>query len=102
MAQRFFEKLSNDVLEATEQIADRVEEGIKLMFSGEGSSSTPTPSPDAGIPRDDFTIEEQQELDDLEDVLGDSPLRGIADEQLKKIMENNVRADALASMPDMS
>lgn len=104
MAQQFFEKLSNDVLEATEQIADRMEEGIKLMFAGEGSTNSPTPTPDTG----DFTIEE--ELDDLkEDGLGDTPLRGIAEEQLKNIMENNVRNNtaprpcfASVSSPDAS
>ena len=79
----YWTKLANDVLEATEQIAIRMEEGINALMSGDAAKS------------DDQAKEPEQHndevLDDEEfDDMDGSPLEGIADSVIGDIMSNQV------------
>lgn len=70
MAERFFTKIANDVLEATETIANQLDDGWNQVFSQKASSdSTP------------FDGDE-----DIEDILKESPLQGMADQVIQGIL----------------
>lgn len=75
-AERFFTKIANDVLDASEQIATRMEEGLGVVF---GESKT---LPQAEIPDFGNDNDEEEEL-----LLMDNPLQGMADDVLRGIME---------------
>jgi hypothetical protein len=92
-AETFFGKIANDVFEATEQIATRMEEGITLITTGQlpnqhqGGNAEPTNL-------DEFDFDNLSE-EDIQKLLGDemmqnSPLSGIADSVIGDIMAGQV------------
>lgn len=88
MAERFFAKLTNDVLEATEQVANRMEEGLSLIFGGDakgGGIGGELAARATGHQQFD------QHEDGLEEALRDNPLQGIADNIVGGIMGRQVR-----------
>jgi len=103
MAEKFFNKIADDVLHATEQIQARMEEGWSVLLTGElpetakdPSSSSPSPAETAEFPQDfdDLDLENlsEEELQRLmeEDMMQNSPLKGIADEVMGNIMMGQV------------
>lgn len=84
-AERFFTKIANDVLQASEQIATRMEEGLGVVFRGE--SSTKPPQQQETAPRTP-TFEDDN---DMEELLMGNPLQGMAESVLQGIMEGQVR-----------
>lgn len=79
-AERFFTKLTNEVLEATEQVATRLEESLTLVFGG-NVAKTPAEFSDAPT---------HEDVGDLEGALRDNPLQGMADSVLGKILDSQV------------
>lgn len=75
MAERFFTKIANDVLEATETIANNFDDGWNQVFSNM-KEGNPSPSP---------TLDD----DDLDDILKDSPLQGMAEQVIQDIMDGS-------------
>lgn len=74
----FWSKLANDILDAADQVATRMEEGIATLISGETQ-----PKGSRASSSEDFGG------DDMED-FGGSPLEGIADSVIGDIMSNQV------------
>jgi hypothetical protein len=112
MADRFFQKIANDVLEASEKISARLEDGISAIFSGElpASGQPDDPNRAGGQPNDDpassfpsggvggdtdygssHAFEETIELLEDEEAYGGTPLEGIARGVIGNIMANQVR-----------
>jgi hypothetical protein len=86
MADRFFAKISNDVLRASEDVVNRMEAGLDVLFgSGRGESVINQPS---AVPA--AVLAEDQQDDYLEDVLRGSPLQGMAESVLGDIMSSQV------------
>jgi hypothetical protein len=96
MAERFFTKVANDVLAASEQLSNRLDDGISAIFTehapkmkqqdgagaGSGSGSVP---PQA----DDFEFDDQFEIEEEE--LRHNPLQGMAEKVVGDIMGGQVR-----------
>lgn len=78
----YFETISNEILQASEDIVIRLEEGMNVLF-GTGSSKENDPSSSDG-----FATRYNEE--DEEDV---SPLHNIADTVLGDIIKGQVRVD---------
>lgn len=90
MAEKFFTKVANDVLEASEKLSARLEDGLSAIFAGKLPEAVPgdsfaDPGPDIGMdPSEEFLMEEDQ-------LLGGSPLQGIAEGVIGDIMSRQVR-----------
>lgn len=95
MAERFFTKLTNEVLEATEQVANRMEEGLGLLFSsGDASKQQEDAGGSAAGPSsggDSIPLGEEDDQAHLEEDLRNNPLQGIADGVMGGIMSGQVR-----------
>lgn len=97
-AERFFTKVANDVLEASEKISTRLEEGLSaLMAGGAGEGAGGGTGADTGTAGGGNGREEDFEiLDDAEDIgmmdgaemKHGSPLEGIAESVMGDIMKN--------------
>lgn len=92
MAERFFGKIMSDVLDASEKLSNRLEEGLTALFTGElpkiPQDVVPTPPETPPIDSESF----EDELGTLEnDVGGGSPLEGIARSVLGDILDSQVR-----------
>lgn len=81
----FFTKLSNEVLEATERISARLEEGLSVLLDGE------LPKEDSAAPVDHEALHSEEDA-------FESPLPGIADGVLDDIMSSQVRSPARCSI----
>jgi hypothetical protein len=115
MANRFFQKIASEVLEASEKLSARLEDGISAILTGELPASG---QPNANVPNrvgqaseegqassfssggvgDDTAdygssqgFEETMEMLDGEDAYGGTPLEGIARGVIGDIMANQVR-----------
>ena len=91
MAESFFKRLSNDVLEATEQVANRMEEGLALLFNGgepDRSNAGQIPAPTDNNPFQGADDDHDQE--NLEEEFRNHPLQGIADSVVGDILSGQV------------
>lgn len=79
-------KLTNDVLEATEQFAARIEDGLSVVMSGKLPDDSAQQAPPAAkaMPdaADDFHMGEEEMME--------SPLNGIAENVIGDIMKEQV------------
>lgn len=89
MAESFFTKLSNDVLEATEQVANRMEEGLALLFNGGDSQRNHAGQNPASADHNPFR-DDDDDQEHLEEELRNNPLQGIADSVVGDIMIGQV------------
>jgi hypothetical protein len=89
MTESYFAKVANDVLEATEQIATRMEEGLTAIMKGE----TPKQEDHYDQPILDGMDGEDGEdwLTIEEELRRSSPLEGIAESVMGNIMAGQVR-----------
>src|SRR5687767_11704096 len=100
-AERFFTKIANEVLQATEHVSTRMEEGLTAMLKGEfpkqaDSSKNKIPTMDLHErDDDDMNVEDlsEEEIQELiqQEMMRNSPLGGIADGVMGDIMSRNVR-----------
>jgi hypothetical protein len=92
----FFGKLANDVFEATEQIAARLEEGLNVLMTGDlpGLEKQESRQEISEPTEEDLENLSEEEVQDLlrQEMMMNSPLEGIADGVLGDIMKNQVRA----------
>jgi hypothetical protein len=87
-AERFFTKIANDVLEASEQIAARMEEGLGVVFGGAGGQQPAEPGDETATPT---APGDEEEADvDMEELLRNNPLRGMTESVLQGIMQGQV------------
>jgi hypothetical protein len=94
MAERFFTKVTNDILQAAEQVANRMEEGLSLVFGSGGAAkgAADTTSRQRHGAADFSTVYQHDGDDaDLEEALQGNPLLGIADSVVGGIMDGQVR-----------
>lgn len=95
-AERFFTKVANDVLDATEKLSVRMEEGINAIMTGSllgDDSSSGSGASDGGFPASAPSLSNDADTDDAafsEEDLMSSPLDGIAESVLSDIMKNQV------------
>jgi hypothetical protein len=92
-AERFFTTITNQVLEATEQINRHVEENLSVMFGShpDGSTSSASDSilpPDASIHTADMT---DDQMNDESMLLRDNPLQDMAQNVVQGILDQQVR-----------
>lgn len=99
-AERFFTKVAQDVLDATERLANHLDDNINLFWgstsSGGGSSSENdgSRSTENDFPiLDDIDSEDHTSsvMDDTDDASNYNPLQGMADQVLSGIMDGQVR-----------
>ena len=96
----FFAKLTNEVLRATEQVTNTLEDGISLLLKGElsqqgGSNNDKGHGGNFGgndNNMDNPMMDDELFADDEEDPMMGSPLEGIANSVLGDIMSNQVRS----------
>ena len=96
----FFAKLTNEVLRATEQVTNTLEDGISLLLKGElsqqgGSNNDKGHGGNFGVNdnnMDNPMMDDELFADDEEDPMMGSPLEGIANSVLGDIMSNQVRS----------
>lgn len=79
----YFTKLANDVLQAADQVAARLEDSISVIFQGDGRPKDASSPPPSNSQYDDNG-------DDMEEALRNNPLHDIADGVLGDIMKNQV------------
>jgi len=84
MAERFFSKVANDVLQASEHLSNRLEEGVSAILTGE----PPKEKQEAPNTGDD----EEDEFEMIDEDLMNSPLEGIAESVMGDILQGQVRA----------
>lgn len=82
-----FGKIANEILEATERVAARIEEGISVLSSGKLPGATNEESP---MDSDSDTIMAQDEGLHMDDFMDGSPLEGIADSVIGDLMGGQV------------
>lgn len=100
----FFNRLSNELLEATNQIATRFDEGLSALLGDESSGATKGASSAnfengaKGRSLDDFEDVDLDGIDDeeiqrliQEQMMDHSPLQGIADSVIGDIVSGQVR-----------
>lgn len=99
MSESYFTKIANEVLEASEKLTNRLEEGINLLLgefeggaSAGGSGSGPSQPQQPGASDSEF--EGWDEDMDMEDMDDGSPLKGIAESVMGDIMAGQVSAAA--------
>jgi hypothetical protein len=80
-----FGKIANEILEAAERVATRIEEGISVLSSGKLPDATNEDADTGGDP-----IMTQEEDLVMDDYLDGSPLEGIANSVLGDIMGGQV------------
>jgi hypothetical protein len=102
MAEKFFNKIADDVLKATENIQARFEEGWSVLSTGAlpdsaKAGSSASSSPEIEFDLDDFDVEglSEEELQELmaehqQQMMENSPLKGIAENVMGNIMSQNV------------
>lgn len=100
MAEKFFNKIADDVLKATENIQARFEEGWSVLSTGElPDSSKPAGAQQEQVELnlDDLDLEglSEEELQQLmaehqQELMDHSPLKGIAENVMGNIMSENV------------
>jgi hypothetical protein len=101
MAERFFTKVANDVLAASEQLSNRLEDGIAAILTGElalkqkeGGAGTGTgagaDSGSGSVPPQ-YEHEFDDQFDIPEEELRHNPLQGIAESVVGDIMGGQVR-----------
>jgi hypothetical protein len=88
MAEHFFVKMTNDILQASEQLANHLEEGITAIFKGESTEASSDTGTGAGYAADD---DGEDQFEVLEEDLRHNPLQGIADSVVGDIMGGQVR-----------
>lgn len=93
MVESYFNKLANDLLETSEKLVNGVEEGMALLFSGDGGAKDSQHHHAAeghlsGEENDDTEWKEMEE-----DLLHSSPLGGIAESVIGNIMEGQKAPD---------
>lgn len=81
-----FGKIVNEILQATEHVAARMEEGVSVLLSGKLPGATNEETDMGGEP---IVPSEEDDLLMDEDIVG-SPLEGIADSVLGDIMAGQV------------
>jgi len=86
MAERFFAKITNDVLEATEQVANRMEEGLNLLLNG-AAANTKEPAQEHSA---NYIPYDEDDQAHIEEALRNNPLQGIADSVVGGIMSGQV------------
>ena len=100
MAERFFEKVAENVLQASEQIVNRMEEGFSVLTTGDlpkGSQQEDTmdSSNEQEFDLDDIDIDNlsEEEIQRImaEEMMQNSPLDGIADSVIGDIVAGQVR-----------
>jgi hypothetical protein len=84
-----FGKIANEILEATERVAARIEEGISVLSSGKLPGATNEESP-MDSQSDSDTIMAQDEGLHMDDFMDGSPLEGIADSVIGDLMGGQV------------
>ena len=111
MAEKFFNRIADDVLQVTEKIQAVMEEGVSVLLTGElpsstkASSSEQSSSTSSSSSQQEFSVDDiddldidnlseeeiQQLLDEKADIMMQhSPLKGIADDVMGNIMVGNV------------
>ncbi len=102
MADRFF----SHVLEASEHLSNRLEEGLTVLFPGAGSDSNNNANNNAnnnnngetihsdGMDHEQFDVADADN-DDNFDYLSQNPLQGIAESVMGNIMSNQVSKQAM-------
>lgn len=95
-AEAFFTRLSNDVLEATEKIAESMEDGLGILFAGGSKEQAPTPAMPQPGAADDFTVTDDEFLS-AEELAQESPLNGIAEGVLGGILGQQASHDSILS-----
>jgi hypothetical protein len=86
----FFVKMANNVLEAADVVAARLEESLTLVFSGDKDNTNGPAAADFGsdsVPEDDFSEED----------IGYNPLQDMTDGVLGGILQDQVRTVWLQS-----
>lgn len=92
MADSYFERVANDVLEASEKLVNGVEEGLAILFSGNGGGETQQQPAQSGEEDHD---EEWDERIMAEDLMESSPLGGIAESVIGNILDGQKTPDSL-------
>lgn len=90
MSESYFTKVANEVLDASEKLAYRLEEGLNLFLGGEvdgASSSGSASKPHQGAASDN---EFEGWEDDMDGMDAGSPLDGIAQSVMGDIMAGQV------------
>jgi hypothetical protein len=94
MAERFFHKIVNDVLEASEKLTVRLEDGITALMTGklpsQDKGAAPSVSEQASGADQASSEVFEDELEMLEEDHGGSPLEGIARSVIGDIMDKQV------------
>jgi hypothetical protein len=96
MSESYFAKLANEILDASEKIVDRFEEGMNILLGEGGSGNKASATTDGGSSSGGHTppesIEDEFEgWDGAEDDMEDpSPLAGIAQSVMEDIMAGQV------------
>jgi hypothetical protein len=95
MAERFFTKVANDVLAASEQLSNRLEDGIAAILNGDLALKQKEDGSGAGSSSGSVPPQYEHEFDDqfeiLEEELRHNPLQGIAESVVGDIMGGQVR-----------
>jgi hypothetical protein len=95
MAERFFTKVANDVLAASEQLSNRLEDGIAAILTGEHApkqqeqGGAGAGSGSGSVPPQEHEFDDQFEIPEEE--LRHNPLQGIAESVVGGIMGGQVR-----------
>ena len=94
MSESYFAKLANDILDASEKLTIRVEEGLNVLWNelegnrAAGGGSTAQPPPET------MAEHEFEDLDQAEGMDESSPLAGIAESVMEDIMASQVSTTA--------
>jgi hypothetical protein len=101
MAERFFTKVANDVLAASEQLSNRLEDGIAAILTGDlalkkkeggaGADSGSGPGSGSGSVPPQYEDEFDDQFEIPEEELRHNPLQGIAESVVGGIMGGQVR-----------
>jgi hypothetical protein len=100
-AETFFKKIAKDVLEATEHISTRLEEGVSALLTGELPKAATQQQQHAESQQEfdpadfdgDFEGMDEEEIRRMiqDEMTMGSPLNGIADSVIGDIMQGQVR-----------
>lgn len=80
-AERFFTKVANDVLDATERLSNAIDDGVSVLLTGSLPEEQQREAPDIMLEGDD----------EAEEMFAHSPLKGMAESVLGDIMQSQVR-----------
>lgn len=93
MSESYFAKLANDILDASEKLTIRVEEGLNVLWNeleGKGAAGGTAQQPPETTAENEF-----EELDQAEAMDESSPLVGIAESVMEDIMASQVSTAAM-------